>query len=197
MNNKKIEILLESFEKLKPMINDSDDGYLYSIKKIISKLLECDKDLAINIWEYCLTKFEHYNDDYGYCNHMYTIVKCPFEENLRVCGLDDTLLLLDTHHVIKSTIYEKYYSISYDFVESLIKSNKLFELDEYLQKLKTNKLFMKNHNHDDGIGDALAYITNMSGFCPSSDCIELLLNHAKSASNENQARINVNLIDYL
>lgn len=197
MSNTKTEILLDSFEKLKSKINDSDYDYLYSINKIIRALLGTDKELSVNIWEYCLEEFKHYEDDYYYCNHMWAIIKVPFEDYLRFCGIKNTINLLNTHPIIKNTIYERYYSFSDNYIQSLIKNNLLFELDEYLLKLENNKLFMKNHNTDDGIGEAIEYITHMMDCKPSSECIELLLSHAKLANEEHQAQINVNLIDYL
>lgn len=197
MNDKKIEILLDSFEKLKSKINDPDEDYAGSIGKIIKKLLGIDKELSIKIWEYCLGEFKNYNDDDYYCNHMYYIADCPFEDYLRFCGIKNTVNLLNTHPIIKNTIYNKYYHFSNNFAQSLIKSNMLFELDEYLQNLENNNLFMKNHNTDDGIGDAIAYITNMLDCVPTKECVDLLLSHAKLANEDHQATITVNLIDYL
>lgn len=197
MNDKKIEILLDSFEKLKSKINDSDRDYLYSIHKIIKKLFSYDKDMAVNIWEFCLKEFQNYEDDYRYCNHMWAIIGCPFDDYIISFGLDNTLNLLNNHPVIKSTIFEKWYHYSNIFFEKLAASNKLFELDEYLCLLENNKKFLNNHSYDDGIGELLKSLTSNLEFLPTAECVELLLNHAKLANEENQSIINVNLIDYL
>lgn len=198
MNDKKIEILLDSFEKLKANINDEDDTYIRTLDDIIEKMFSLDKYIAIDIWEYCLSERKSYDDrNVSQSNSLYFIVKCPFEVFLNTFGLEETLLLLSKHTVIKKTIYEKYPSISYDFCLALVNSNKLYELNDYLHNIEKNQQFMNNRHHDDGIGDAIAYLTNMSGFSPTSECVELLLEHAKLANKSNQSVINVNLIDYL
>ena len=197
MNDKKIKILLNSFEKLKSKINDSDYQYLSSIRDIIIKLFVTDKALAINMWEYCLEEFKHYDEDYYYCNHMWSIVQCPFEDYMKLFGLEDTLNLLNNHSVVKNAIFEKWYSYSSIFFEKLVETNKLYELDEYLHILENNKKFLSNHSYDDGIGELIKSLTSHMKFEPASELIDLLLSHAKFANEENQAIININLIDYL
>ena len=197
MNDKKIEILLESFEKLKPHINDSNDDYLRTIDGIIEKMFSLDRAMAINMWEFCLTQYNNYEDDYHYCNNMYYIISRPFDEYLRCFGLNNTLLLLDNHPVIKNAIFEKWYYYSSNFFKKLAETNKLFELDEYLHILENNRKFLSNHSHDDGIGELIKGLTSYMQFEPTSECVELLLSHAKLANEDNQAIINVNLIDYL
>ena len=110
MNDKKIEILLDSFEKLKSKINDQNDDYLRTINDIIEKMYSLDKNIAVNMWEHCLTKYNNYEDDYRYCNNMYFIVLCPFNNYLRNFGIDDTLDLLKDHPIIKKSVFERYYS---------------------------------------------------------------------------------------
>ena len=93
----------------------------------------------------------------------------------------------------KSSIYENFFA-------RLISTNRLFELDEYLRLIRSNVNLIQNDEFD----KLLITLTsdyfiekNIKNKKLSNDCVALLLEYAKLASEQSQAIINMNLFEYL
>lgn len=202
--SKQVELLIDIFEKLKPHINDCDCSMYEiadSIRKTIQKMFDIDKSLAIDMWVCCLTEFSHYDDDRGASVKSY-IIERIFNTYLVKYHTDDTIKLISEYPVIKTAIFEKHNSSSVyeNFFGRLISTNRLFELDEYLHLLENNY----NLSKDNGFDELLITLTseyyierNIKNKRLSNDCVLLLLEHAKFASEQSQAIINMNLFDYM
>lgn len=201
---KQIEILIDIFEKLKTHINDCDYSVYETantIRKTIQKMFDINKSLAIDMWVCCLTEFTHYDDEYGASMKDYVIERI-FNTYLVKYHTDDTIKLMNQYPVIKMAVFEKHEksSIYENFFARLISTNRLFELDEYLRLIRSNVNLIQNDEFD----KLLITLTsdyfiekNIKNKKLSNDCVALLLEYAKLASEQSQAIINMNLFEYL
>ena len=189
---------------MKIHINDCDFSVYETantIRKTIQKMFDIDKSLAIDMWVCCLTEFIHYDDGYGASIKEYVIERI-FNTYLVKYHTDDTIKLMNKYPIIKIAVFEKHEksSIYENFFARLISTNRLFELDEYFRLIRSNINLIQNDEFD----KLLITLTsdyfiekNIKNKKLSNDCVALLLEYAKLASEQSQAIINMNLFEYL
>lgn len=136
---KKAELLLDDFEILKDNINN-EEAYSESIYSIIRFFLEYDKYTAIEMWEYILEIYYHYNDwRKGVTQEITESIFCKYKEIYRT---DDTLIMMKQHPKICQSLFGESICVDKDFFRCLLGGDRLFEFEEYINIVKHNKNFI-------------------------------------------------------
>lgn len=140
-NEKKKEILLQSFNVLKKDIYENASD----LRSLIKKIAEFDLDLALEMWKFILENYNRY--DYPY-NETYYITGGIIDSLAEKYGIDKLSEYILNDQLVLNKLYHESANIDDLVVAYLIDGNQLDKANDLLKLIHNNMNFLRAEDED-------------------------------------------------
>lgn len=185
-NEKKKEVLLKNFEIVNKNFGENGE----SLANIVNKMFCIDSEMAFNMWEYLVKKYENELKS-CYCEYLTEEIYRNSRSTIGDGIMDSSIL---SRPLLKRALFSLAYDVdrsSCIIVTHKIEQNEIQTVNELLQLLYDNPNIKQNWYRI--MSDVLPYSRNMD-----NEMYELLdMWCDKVESEEERAKLSIKMLDYI
>lgn len=189
-NEKKKEILLQSFNVLKKNIYENASD----LENLIKKIAEFDLDMALEMWKFILKNYNRYDQ---YYNETYCITSSLIDSLAKKYGIDRLSEFILNDQLVLNKLYHESANVDDQVVAYLIDGNQLDKANDLFKLIHSNMNFLRAEE-EDRFGKYLYNLFYLYRKNITEDKMDFIFSWVeKVPSEEGRAKLHVLLLEYM
>ena len=189
-NERKKEILLQSFNVLKKNIYENASD----LESLIEKIADLDFNMALEMWKFILENYNRYDQ---YYNETYYITGGIISNLSGKFGIDKLSKFILEDQLVRNKLYNVSANVDDQVVAYLIDGNQLDKANDLLELIHSNVNFLRAED-EDRFGKYLHSLFYLECKNITEDKMDFIFSWVeKVPSEEGRAKLHVLLLEYM